>query len=235
MAEKMTRGQVQDLLAKFATENPKYREALVANPKAIIEKQFALSLGNVTVKAVVETADTTYVVVPYAASEGELSADTEGRKICVAYVDPAGTETDRTISRTLTGAASYSALSTTPCFADGQADTARRVQVLVERSGHIDTGFYRIPLTMRRPAAYRLPELQSLIGFGASPRASIALAQAARAHAFLQGRAYTTPDDVKALAHDVLRHRIVTTYEAEAEELTTDDLIDRVLDGVDVP
>jgi MoxR-like ATPase len=87
----------------------------------------------------------------------------------------------------------------------------------------------------RRPAAYRLPELASLIAYGASPRASMALAQAARAHAFLQGRAYTTPDDVKALAHDVLRHRIVTTYEAEAEELTTDDLIDRVLEGVDVP
>ncbi|MFN0146874.1 MAG: AAA family ATPase [Dehalococcoidia bacterium] len=87
----------------------------------------------------------------------------------------------------------------------------------------------------RRPAAYRMPELKSLIAFGASPRASIALAQAARAHAFLQGRGYTTPDDVKALAHDVLRHRIVTTYEAEAEELTTDDLIDRVLEGVDVP
>ncbi len=87
----------------------------------------------------------------------------------------------------------------------------------------------------RRPAAYRLPELQSLIGYGASPRASMALAQAARAHAFIQGRAYTTPDDVKALAHDVLRHRIVTTYEAEAEELSTDDLIDRVLEGVDVP
>ena len=80
-----------------------------------------------------------------------------------------------------------------------------------------------------------MPELQSLIAFGASPRASIALAQAARAHAFLQGRGYATPDDVKALAHDVLRHRIVTTYEAEAEELTTDDLIDRVLEGVDVP
>jgi len=87
----------------------------------------------------------------------------------------------------------------------------------------------------RTPAAYRLPSLEPLIAFGASPRASIALAQAARAHAFLQGRAYTTPDDVKALAHDVLRHRIVTTYEAEAEELSTDDLIDRVLDGVDVP
>jgi MoxR-like ATPase len=55
------------------------------------------------------------------------------------------------------------------------------------------------------------------------------------AKAFLEGRSYTIPDDVKALAHDVLRHRIVTTYEAEAQELTTDDLIDRVLDGVEVP
>ena len=87
----------------------------------------------------------------------------------------------------------------------------------------------------RKPAAYRMPELASLIAFGASPRASIALAQSARAHAFLNGRAYTTPDDVKELAHDVLRHRIVTTYEAEAQELTTDDLIDRVLEGIDVP
>ena len=93
----------------------------------------------------------------------------------------------------------------------------------------------QIVYATRRPAAYRMPELQSLIAFGASPRASIALAQASRAHAYLQERAYTTPDDVKALAHDVLRHRIVTTYEAEAQELSTDDLIDRVLEGVDVP
>jgi MoxR-like ATPase len=87
----------------------------------------------------------------------------------------------------------------------------------------------------RRPAAFRMPELASLIAFGASPRATIALAQAARAHAFLQGRGYTLPDDVKAIAHDVLRHRIVTTYEADAEELTTDDIVDRVLEGVPVP
>ncbi len=78
MAEKMTRGQVQDLLAKFATENPKYREALIKDPKAMIEKQFATSLGNTNVKAVVETADTTYVVIPHVAKEGELSdADLE--------------------------------------------------------------------------------------------------------------------------------------------------------------
>jgi MoxR-like ATPase len=93
----------------------------------------------------------------------------------------------------------------------------------------------QIVYATRRPAAYRMPELASLIAYGASPRASIGLAQTARAHAFLQGRGYTTPDDVKAMAHDVLRHRIVTTYEAEAEELTTDDLIDRVLEGVEVP
>lgn len=87
----------------------------------------------------------------------------------------------------------------------------------------------------RAPADYRLPELAPLIAFGASPRASMALAQAARAHAFLQGRAYTIPDDVKMLAHDVLRHRIVLSYEGEAQDLTPDDIVDRVLEGIDVP
>jgi hypothetical protein len=75
---KMTRGQIQDLVGKFAAENPKYRAALVADPKAIIEKQLNTSLGPVTVKAVVDTANTVHVVVPYAAAEGELSdADLE--------------------------------------------------------------------------------------------------------------------------------------------------------------
>ena len=78
MAQQMTRGEVQDLLAKFATENPKYRQALIADPKAIIEKQLNASLGNVEVKALVETAETSYVVVPHVAVEGELSdADLE--------------------------------------------------------------------------------------------------------------------------------------------------------------
>ncbi|MFQ5382445.1 MAG: AAA family ATPase [Dehalococcoidia bacterium] len=87
----------------------------------------------------------------------------------------------------------------------------------------------------RNPEAYRMPELSTLVAYGASPRATISLAQAARAQAFLQGRGYTTPDDVKSLAPDVLRHRIVTTYEADAEELSTDAIIDRVMDGVDLP
>jgi hypothetical protein len=78
MAEKMTRGQIQDLVGKFAQENPKYRQALLTNPKGTIEKQLNTSLGSVTVKAVADTADTVHVVIPYAAKEGELSdADLE--------------------------------------------------------------------------------------------------------------------------------------------------------------
>jgi hypothetical protein len=78
MSQKMTRGEVQDLVAKFATENPKYRDALIKDPKGVIEKQLNTSLGSVSVKAVVDTADTTYVVIPHVAGEGELSdADLE--------------------------------------------------------------------------------------------------------------------------------------------------------------
>lgn len=78
MADKMTRGQIQDLVGKFALENPKYRAALIADPKAIIEKQLNTTLGDITVKAVVDSANTVFVVVPHAAAEGELSdADLE--------------------------------------------------------------------------------------------------------------------------------------------------------------
>ena len=87
----------------------------------------------------------------------------------------------------------------------------------------------------REPKAAGLDELEQLIEFGASPRATIALAQASRAHAFLRGRAFVTPDDVKAIAPDVLRHRVLTTYEAEAEEVTSDEIVTRVLAKVESP
>ena len=87
----------------------------------------------------------------------------------------------------------------------------------------------------RHPSTDGLSELRSLVAFGASPRASIYLIQAARAHAFLRGRGYVTPEDVKQLAPDVLRHRVITTYEAEAEEVTTDSIVRRILDHVEVP
>jgi MoxR-like ATPase len=87
----------------------------------------------------------------------------------------------------------------------------------------------------REPKAAGLDELVPLIEFGASPRATIALAQASRAHAFLRGRAFVTPDDVKAIAPDVLRHRVLTTYEAEAEEVTSDEIVTQVLAKVESP
>jgi MoxR-like ATPase len=87
----------------------------------------------------------------------------------------------------------------------------------------------------REPAAAGLKDLVPLIEFGASPRATIALAQASRAHAFLRGRAFVTPDDIKAIAPDVLRHRVLTTYEAEAEEVSSDEIVRRVLAKVESP
>ena len=87
----------------------------------------------------------------------------------------------------------------------------------------------------RAPADVGLPDLVPLIEFGASPRATISLAQASRAHAFLRGRAFVTPDDVRAMAPDVLRHRVLLTYEAEAESVVSDEVIARVLATVPAP
>ena len=87
----------------------------------------------------------------------------------------------------------------------------------------------------REPATYGLEGLSPLIEYGASPRATIYLAMGARAHAYLRGRAYVLPDDVKAISHDVLRHRIITSFEAEAEEVTSDDIVDRIFAAIDVP
>jgi MoxR-like ATPase len=87
----------------------------------------------------------------------------------------------------------------------------------------------------REPQSVGLHEVRPLIAYGASPRATIYLAQAARAHAFLQGRAYVVPEDVKAMAPDVLRHRVLLTFEAEAEDVSSDDVIDKILEAVDIP
>ena len=87
----------------------------------------------------------------------------------------------------------------------------------------------------RNPDKYKLKNVDGFIQYGASPRASINLNLASRAHAFLQHRAYVTPDDVRAIAMDVLRHRIILTYEAEAENIASEDIIDRILSAVQVP
>jgi MoxR-like ATPase len=87
----------------------------------------------------------------------------------------------------------------------------------------------------RRPREVGLQELSHLVAFGASPRATLAFSEAARALAFLHGRGYVVPEDVKEIAKDVLRHRILLTYEAEAENITTETIVDRVLERVEVP
>ena len=92
-----------------------------------------------------------------------------------------------------------------------------------------------IVFASREPEAAGLGDMKNLIAYGASPRATINLLRAARAHAFLRGRGYVTPEDVKSIGMDVLRHRIVTTYEAEAENVFAEDIVRRIFDSVEVP
>jgi len=92
-----------------------------------------------------------------------------------------------------------------------------------------------IVFASREPENHKLEGLKNLIAYGASPRATINLTLAAKAYAFLQGRGFVTPEDVKIIGPDVLRHRIILTYEAEAEELTSDDIVKQIFDGVEVP
>jgi MoxR-like ATPase len=112
---------------------------------------------------------------------------------------------------------------------------ARKVinQIYIENS--VSDYIVDLVVATRDPAAAGLPGLAPLIEFGASPRASIFLNRAARAHAFLNHRGYVTPEDVKAIAPDVLRHRIIPSFEAEAAERTTDSILQELLERIDVP
>lgn len=87
----------------------------------------------------------------------------------------------------------------------------------------------------RKPKNFGLDDLSDLIGFGASPRATINLNLAARAQAFMEGRAYVTPEDIRTIAMDVLRHRIIPTFEAEAEDISSEDIVDKIMSNVQVP
>ena len=87
----------------------------------------------------------------------------------------------------------------------------------------------------RNPLKYDLKDLDGLIDVGASPRATINIVKAAKARAFTENRGYVTPEDVRYIGIDVLRHRIILTYEAEAEELTSEDIIQRLFDCIEIP
>ena len=112
---------------------------------------------------------------------------------------------------------------------------ARKVVRQVYLDEKIERYIVDIVFATRYPEKYDLKELKDMIGFGGSPRASINLALAARTYAFIKRRGYVIPEDVRAVAHDVLRHRIGLTYEAEASNLTSDEIIIKILNKVEVP
>ena len=112
---------------------------------------------------------------------------------------------------------------------------ARKVVRQVYLDEKIEKYIVDIVFATRYPEKYDLKELKDMIGFGGSPRASINLALAARSYAFIKRRGYVIPEDVRAVAHDVLRHRIGLTYEAEASNLTSDEIVSKILNKVEVP
>ena len=118
-----------------------------------------------------------------------------------------------------------------------QPETILEMRALVDQvyvDEQIEDYIVRLVFATREPSRF-VPKIAGMIRFGASPRGSINLALAAKAHAFLQGRAYVAPQDVKSIALDVLRHRVITTFEAEADEVTTEKIVAHILDKVPVP
>lgn len=112
----------------------------------------------------------------------------------------------------------------------------REVMNLIHMEEKLSDYILHLVQATRHPERYpRLSKLHGLIEYGASPRASIYLARAAKAQAFMNGRGYVIPDDIKAIGRDVLRHRVVLTYEAEAEEIGSEEIINRILDEIEVP
>jgi MoxR-like ATPase len=113
--------------------------------------------------------------------------------------------------------------------------SARSVVNEIYMDPKVEDYIVNIVYASREPVAVGLAEIKDLVAWGASPRATLNLTRAARAHAFIRGRGYVTPEDVKSIGMDVLRHRIIITYEAEAENITPEDIVQKIFDRVEVP
>jgi MoxR-like ATPase len=122
-----------------------------------------------------------------------------------------------------------------PVVSVAQIIRAQEVAREVYMDEKIEKYILDIIFATRYPEQYRLPDLKPLISFGASPRGSINLATAAKCYAFIKRRGYVIPEDVRAVVHDVLRHRIGITYEAEAENVTSEDIINKIVNEIEVP
>ena len=159
----------------------------------------------------------------------EAQVDRFMLKLAVEY--PTDEEELQIMRRMSTGAAP----EIQPVVSPEEIVRARAAVEMIYMDPQVERYIVDLVLATRNPEAYGLRDLTDLISFGASPRATICLAKTARAHAFLQHRGFVTPDDVRAMGMDVLRHRVLVTYEAEAEEVTPEDIIRRILDRVEVP
>jgi len=131
-------------------------------------------------------------------------------------------------------AASEDAPDVKPIITSERITRAQQLVMRVYMDEKVKDYILDLVFATREPERYKL-DVKHLISYGASPRASVYLAAAARAHSFVRGRGYVTPEDVKAIGMDVLRHRVITTYEAEAENVTSEDVLQRIFDVVEVP
>ena len=159
----------------------------------------------------------------------EAQVDRFMMKVLVDYPQP---DEERLMLDRMTGAALPVVL---PVLTPERLLQARETVRSIYVDGKIKDYVLSLVLTTRRPQEFGLQDLQPLISFGASPRAGIAMVVAARAHAFIRGRGFVMPEDIKQIAPDVLRHRVLISYEAEAEDVSSDDIVQRILDFTEVP
>lgn len=150
-------------------------------------------------------------------------------KVVIGY--PSREEEKQIIRQNITNGKKY----IQPLLKPEEIIEAQKVVEKIYIDEKIERYIVDIVFATRFPSDYGLNDLASIIAFGASPRASISLARAARSYAFLRQRGYVIPEDVRAVCHDVLRHRIGLTYEAEANNITADEIISEILDKVEVP
>ncbi|MEL6923248.1 MAG: MoxR family ATPase [Bacteroidota bacterium] len=160
----------------------------------------------------------------------EAQVDRFMLKVKIGY--PSKTDEREIIRRNLSG---DFAKNVTPVVSPAEILKAREVVRKVYMDEKIEQYILDIVFASRTPSEYGLSNLQPLINYGGSPRASINLALAAKAYAFLKRRGYVIPEDVRSICHDVMRHRIGLTYEAEAENVTQEDIINQILNSVEVP
>ncbi len=159
----------------------------------------------------------------------EAQVDRFMLKLKVGYPEP---DDELDILRRMSGGPAPTA---SPVVQPAEILEARDAAWTIYMDSRVERYIVDIVFATRNPDDNGLEELTPLIAFGASPRATISLARAARAHAFLRHRGYVTPEDIRSVAMDVLRHRIILTYEAEAEETTSEDIVTRVIETIEVP